>query len=263
MGFSTEPFRNVPAPPPLCDIPSGCCFFTGPWTVTVLPFACCVGSLLSVSRCGRCSCWCRFCVCGAKWLMCWARGGNYNRSRCDPRPSYLSKLAGGGGGGSWGGGVLAAQPGGGAACDPLLPHAYLGPWGYRGMYALIAISRLCQEERVRGLKDQRHSTPFNQAWDKNLAPLVPWPPHRYLSKLGGRGGGGVADKDRARPPPRGAGAVLDVAGCAVCALGRPVVGVLGLCWLFRGSFDCLCCPHTSVLRSSTTCLAGPRRLWTA
>ena len=20
--------------PPLCDIPSGCCFFTGPWTVT-------------------------------------------------------------------------------------------------------------------------------------------------------------------------------------------------------------------------------------
>ena len=21
-------------PPPLCDIPSGCCFFTGPWTVT-------------------------------------------------------------------------------------------------------------------------------------------------------------------------------------------------------------------------------------
>ena len=22
------------APPPPCDIPSGCCFFTGPWTVT-------------------------------------------------------------------------------------------------------------------------------------------------------------------------------------------------------------------------------------
>ena len=21
-------------PPPLCDIPSGCCSFTGPWTVT-------------------------------------------------------------------------------------------------------------------------------------------------------------------------------------------------------------------------------------
>ena len=28
---------RVPSPPrnphPLCDIPSGCCFFTGPWTV--------------------------------------------------------------------------------------------------------------------------------------------------------------------------------------------------------------------------------------
>ena len=23
-----------PPPPPLCDIPSGCCSFTGPWTVT-------------------------------------------------------------------------------------------------------------------------------------------------------------------------------------------------------------------------------------
>ena len=29
--------RRAPCPaisPPLCDIPSGCCFFTGPWTVT-------------------------------------------------------------------------------------------------------------------------------------------------------------------------------------------------------------------------------------
>ena len=26
--------RLCPPPPPLCDIPSGCCFFTGPWTVT-------------------------------------------------------------------------------------------------------------------------------------------------------------------------------------------------------------------------------------
>ena len=37
---------------------------------------------------------------------------------------------------------------------------------------------------------------------------------------------------------------------------RPVVGVLGLCWLLRGSFDCFCCPHTFVLRPSTTCLAA-------
>ena len=36
---------------------------------------------------------------------------------------------------------------------------------------------------------------------------------------------------------------------------RPVVGVLGLCWLLQGSFEYFCCPHTSVLRPSTTCLA--------
>ena len=33
---------------------------------------------------------------------------------------------------------------------------------------------------------------------------------------------------------------------------RPVVGALGLRCLLRGSFDCFCCPHTSVLRPSTT-----------
>ena len=40
---------------PVCDIPSGCCSFMGPWLGLgpVLPFVCCVGSLLSV---GRCSC---------------------------------------------------------------------------------------------------------------------------------------------------------------------------------------------------------------
>ena len=38
----------------------------GPGRSPVLPFACCVGSLLSVGRCRRCSCWCRFRVCGAQ-----------------------------------------------------------------------------------------------------------------------------------------------------------------------------------------------------
>ena len=46
--------------PPLCDIPSGCCIFTRPWTVTRSSL------LLSVGRCGRCSCWCRFHVRGAQ-----------------------------------------------------------------------------------------------------------------------------------------------------------------------------------------------------
>ena len=43
----------------------------GPGQSPVLPFACCVGSLRSVGRCGRCSCWCRFRVRGAQWLVCW------------------------------------------------------------------------------------------------------------------------------------------------------------------------------------------------
>ena len=38
----------------------------GPRQSPALPFACCVGSLLSVGRCGRCSCWCRFRVHGAQ-----------------------------------------------------------------------------------------------------------------------------------------------------------------------------------------------------
>ena len=36
---------------------------------------------------------------------------------------------------------------------------------------------------------------------------------------------------------------------------RPVVGVLRMCWLLAGSFDCVCCPHTSVHRPSIACLA--------
>ena len=46
-----------------------------------------------------------------------------------------------------------------------------------------------------------------------------------------------------------AGAVLDVAGCAVCASAAPSS------WqLLRGSFDWFCCPHTSVLRPQPTSL---------
>ena len=42
---------------------------------------------------------------------------------------------------------------------------------------------------------------------------------------------------------------------------RPAVGVLGLCWLLRGWFDCFCCPHTSVLRPSVACLAAFPCVW--
>ena len=66
--------RSLTCLPAMCDILS-CCSFTGPGQSPVLPFACCVGSLLSVGRYGRCSCWCRFRVRGAPWLVCWGCAG--------------------------------------------------------------------------------------------------------------------------------------------------------------------------------------------
>ena len=49
----------------------------GPGQSPVLSFPCCIGSLLSVSRCGRCSRWCRFRVRGAQWLVCRGCAGCY------------------------------------------------------------------------------------------------------------------------------------------------------------------------------------------
>ena len=49
-----------------------------------------------------------------------------------------------------------------------------------------------------------------------------------------------------------AGAVLDVACCAVWASAAPSSWRIGV---VARAFDC-CCPHTSVLRPSTTCLAA-------
>ena len=69
----TLPFGNapVPYPPPCVTFRRVVAPLRGPGQSPVLPFACCVGSLLSVGRCGRCSCWCRFRVCGAPSLVCW------------------------------------------------------------------------------------------------------------------------------------------------------------------------------------------------
>ena len=61
----------------------------GPGRSPGLPFACCVGSLLSVGRCGRCSCWCRCRVRGAQWLVC--RGCAV---RAPPLPRRLGQVAG-------------------------------------------------------------------------------------------------------------------------------------------------------------------------
>ena len=53
----------------------------GPGQSPGLPFACCVGSLRSVGRCGRCSCWCRFRVRGA--TSSWCVGAVLNVAGCD------------------------------------------------------------------------------------------------------------------------------------------------------------------------------------
>ena len=50
LSCKTEP----PPTPPLCDIPSRCCFILGPWAVT-LSSLCCVGSRCSDGCCGLCS----------------------------------------------------------------------------------------------------------------------------------------------------------------------------------------------------------------
>ena len=60
-----------PPPPPHVTFRRVVAPLRGPGQSPVLPSACCVGSLRSVGRCGRCSCWCRFRVRGAQWLVCW------------------------------------------------------------------------------------------------------------------------------------------------------------------------------------------------
>ena len=63
---------SCPVPPCLEHLPPCVTFrlvvapLRGPGRSPVLPFACCVRLLLSVGRCGRCSCWCRFRVRGAQ-----------------------------------------------------------------------------------------------------------------------------------------------------------------------------------------------------
>ena len=55
-----------PPPPPRVTFRRVVAPLRGPEQSPVLPFACCVASLLSVGRGGRCSCWCRFRVRGAQ-----------------------------------------------------------------------------------------------------------------------------------------------------------------------------------------------------
>ena len=70
---SVGPLSRAPVEPPGSPCVTFCLVVVslrGPGQSPVLPFACCVGSLRSVGRCSRGSCWCRFRVHGAQWLVC-------------------------------------------------------------------------------------------------------------------------------------------------------------------------------------------------
>ena len=67
--FRAELTYRPPPPPPCVTFRRVVVSLRGPGQSLVLPFACCVGSLRSVGRCGRCSCWCRFRVRGALSLV--------------------------------------------------------------------------------------------------------------------------------------------------------------------------------------------------
>ena len=93
-------------------------------------------------------------------------GGGLQSVLMRPVPQLSVKTCGGGGAAGGGGDWQLGRGGGLRATHQYHMHTSrgcvcLGAWGYRGMYAIIAISRLCQEESLQGLKDQRHSTPFN------------------------------------------------------------------------------------------------------
>ena len=60
-----------------------------------------------------------------------------------------------------------------AACGPLCTATSTQGGGNRGMHAIIAISCLCRD--LKGLKDQRHSTRLNYAWDKKFGAMAPAP----------------------------------------------------------------------------------------
>ena len=67
--------RGGGTPPPFVTFRRVVVPLRGPGQSPGLPFACCVGSLRFVGRCGRCSCWCRFRVRGAQSLVCWGCAG--------------------------------------------------------------------------------------------------------------------------------------------------------------------------------------------
>ena len=129
--------------------------------------------------------------------------------RMPPSPRLFVKTWGGGGrrdGAGGGGGIGSSARGDGLRTTRYyrthtsMVCVCLGPWGYRGMYALIAISWLCHEESPRGLEDQRHSTPFKQEWDKKFGALGAMALAPLSFKTRGEGGGRIQGPGLAAPP---------------------------------------------------------------
>ena len=163
---------------------------------------------------------------GKKSTVACTRGGRLQADLMrHPPPAICHNLRGGGG--SWGGGgggvggrveggVLAARPGGGCArpttttCIPQRGCVCLGAWGYRDMYAIIAISRLCREE---SLGDQRHGNPLQLSMGQKVWRHWCHGPRTAIfqnSRGGGGGGAGgcriqgpgpAAPQERAQKPP--------------------------------------------------------------
>ena len=184
----------------------------------------------------------------SSWLKCMAHGGGGGQLqsvRMRPTPRLSVKTCGGGGGVGrrLGGGCIGSSAGGsqggGGLCTTHYYHMHtsrvcvcLGAWGYRGMYAIITISRLCQEESLKGLKDQRHSTPFQLSMGQKIWRCWRHGPRTAIFQNSGGGGeggggwGGVAYKDRARPPPPWHGLSSWLKPCTsaiVCTAFKPFV----------------------------------------
>ena len=76
-------------------------------------------------------------------------------------------------------------------------------------FLLLAGKKVLRVLRTKGIVP-----PSTKHGNKNLAPLAPWPPHRYLSELGGGGGWGVSHTKTGRgyrpPPPPRCGALFEL-----------------------------------------------------
>ena len=71
--------KELTPPPPCATSLRVAVSLRGPGQSPVLPFACCVGSLRSVGRCGRCSRWCR---CRVRGAQCWCAGAALVAAGC-------------------------------------------------------------------------------------------------------------------------------------------------------------------------------------